>query len=376
MIEKKKQHICIFAPSAEIGGVERVMITLANGFVDNGHRVILIFAKKSGPMLNEVNRKVDIIGLGQKDWSKYQVLKSAFRLSKTLRKHSPDVLISANCIPNIVSIFASLLSRKKHLVILTEHNRLNLDVDSILKNLLVRIMYPASDAIVAVSHGDAQELQNTFKRYKKPIKSIPNPIDINRIIGAAGKSAVTTHKKPRLLSVGRLSKEKRHADLIYAFAQVRKQIDCTLEIVGDGPCRENLLQLIQKLRLTDSVTLAGEQLNPYGKIRDARILIVSSEMEGFGLVLVEAMALGTAVISTDCPHGPREILGANVWGRLVPIGDHEAMAAAILEEVRNPLTDKQNLVERSRTFGVKSAVEKYCEIFEKEFTNQEAPHPK
>jgi glycosyltransferase involved in cell wall biosynthesis len=132
--------------------------------------------------------------------------------------------------------------------------------------------------------------------------------------------------------VGRLNEQKDFPTLIRAFKIVyEKSKNARLIILGEGSEREHLMHLIKELGLVDIVSLPGFLQNPFSYMHRSQVFVLPSIHEGFGNVLVEAMACGCPVVSTDCPSGPREILNNGEYGHLVPVGDAAAMAAAILD---------------------------------------------
>ena len=165
---------------------------------------------------------------------------------------------------------------------------------------------------------------------------------------------------PVILGVGRLTQAKDFPTLIRAFALVRKKHPARLMILGEGEERSKLETLVQELGLEKEVSLPGFVDNPYKYMKRAAVFVLSSKWEGFGNVLVEAMALGTPVVSTNCPSGPAEILENGRWGRLVPVGDVYALAEAIIEtldEEHHP-----DVANRAKDFAVELAVEKYINV--------------
>jgi len=142
---------------------------------------------------------------------------------------------------------------------------------------------------------------------------------------------------PVILSVGRLTKQKDYPTLIRAFALVHRERPARLMILGEGEERPKLEALIQELSLDDDVSLPGFVDNPYAYMARSAVFVLSSAWEGLPTVLIEAMAVGTPVVATDCPSGPAEILEGGKWGKLVPVGDVEALAEAIARKISSPM---------------------------------------
>ena len=192
-----------------------------------------------------------------------------------------------------------------------------------------------ADAVVAVSRGVADDLVEHAPKCRDRIHVIYNPIITADIVSLA-KQAVEhpwfgPGEAPVVLGVGRLSEQKDFATLIRAFALVRRRRPVRLLILGEGEERARLEALVAELGLAQDVSLPGYAENPYKYMSKSALFVLSSGWEGFGNVLVEALAVGTSVLTTDCKDGPHEILETAQRGRLVQVGDFEAMAKEMLE---------------------------------------------
>jgi glycosyltransferase involved in cell wall biosynthesis len=166
---------------------------------------------------------------------------------------------------------------------------------------------------------------------------------------------------PVILSAGRLVKEKDYETLIRAFAMVRKKRPARLAILGEGAERNSLLELTERLGIKEDVALLGFKTNPYVYMARATVFVLSSTVEGLPNVIVEAMAVGTPIVSTDCKSGPREILDDGKYGILVPVGDADALAKAIEKQLDEP-TDKELLLKRSEDFSLEKVIDQFLEI--------------
>jgi glycosyltransferase involved in cell wall biosynthesis len=202
----------------------------------------------------------------------------------------------------------------------------------------VRRLYPQADGIIAVSQGASEGLRQAFGDFGIPIEVIPNPVVIPELYEWARQPLehpwFSHGEPPVLVTMGRLVPQKDLVTLIRAFALVRDQTRARLLILGEGEERPRLEHLIKDQSLEGDVQLPGFVSNPFPLVAAARGVILSSRYEGAPSVVVEALALGTPVAATDCPSGPREMLQNGRWGRLVPIGDVPALAAAMLEILR------------------------------------------
>ena len=165
---------------------------------------------------------------------------------------------------------------------------------------------------------------------------------------------------PVVLAAGGLRPVKDHTTLLRAFALVAAERSVRLVIIGDGAERDRLSELARKLGIDGSVELPGFQRNPFAWMARARVFVMSSIFEGAPNALVQAMACGTTVVSTDCPGGTREILGDGAWGALTPVGDHRALAAAISEALNNPKAPSA-LIGRANDFSAEPSISAYEE---------------
>jgi glycosyltransferase involved in cell wall biosynthesis len=229
---------------------------------------------------------------------------------------------------------------------------------------LIHYGYPKADAIVAVSQSLADDLSQTARLNTASIQVIHNPI----VTGSfkeqqrhCVKHPWFAEETPVVLGVGRLSEQKNFDLLIKAFALARQQKKLRLMILGEGEKRKALEQLIKQLGLEQDVQLMGYVDNIAAYMTKASIFVLSSDYEGFGNVLVEAMACGCPVVSTDCPVGPSEILAAGRYGQLVPVNNAALLADALLEGLANP-KDANALRHRAEEFSVEVILPKYKRV--------------
>jgi glycosyltransferase involved in cell wall biosynthesis len=201
--------------------------------------------------------------------------------------------------------------------------------------------FAAADTLIGVSDGVCAALERLLRgRRAPPIRRIYNPIDLEAFARLAREPAahpwLQAKETPVILSVGRLVRAKDYPTLIRAFALVRKRQECRLIVLGEGRQRPRLESLIRRLGLADSVDLPGFAPNPFAYMARADLLALSSIFEGNPNVLVEAMAVGTPCVATDCRSGPRETLAGGRYGPLVPTGDARALAQALLATLAHP----------------------------------------
>ena len=360
-----KQKVALFLPSLRGGGAERVMINLARGFSEQGLKVDLVLAKAEGPYLCQVPPEVRVIDLHSD-----RVLRSLPELARYMGRERPEAILSALNHANVVTIWASKLSRVPCRVVVSVHGTLSPSIayDAGLRRRLIPnligIFYPWADEIVAVSSGVADDLSKITGLQRERIQVIYNPVVGPELLEKAKEALnhpwFAPGEPPVILSVGRLTKQKDYSTLIRAFALVRQEHPARLMILGEGEERPKLEALVRELGLDDDVSLPGFVDNPYAYMARSAVFVLSSVWEGLPNVLIEAMAVGTPVVSTDCPSGPAEILERGEWGRLVPIGDVEEMATAIIATLNDP--NHPDVSKRAQHFGVEKSVQAYLEV--------------
>lgn len=331
--------IAIFIPSLTGGGAERIMVNLANALIQEKIKVDLVLAKVEGPYINDVANGVNIVDLDSK-----RVLTSLPKLVRYLRKEKPASILAAMEHANIVALWATKIARVKTRVIMTVHNSLSQIVNkSTMRGLiylsLIRLFYPFANAVVVVSKEARKDFLKMTNLDSQNVKVIYNPVVTSEIYK---KSKVLVEhpwfapgEPPVILGVGRLSKQKDFSTLLKAFAIVRNQLKARLLIIGEGSERRNLEKLADELGCKDDVDLHGFVHNPYAYMAQATVFVLSSAWEGLPTALIESLAIGIPVISTDCPSGPREILQNGKYGILVPIGEPGQLAVSIMEVIQD-----------------------------------------
>ncbi|WP_349262789.1 glycosyltransferase [Allocoleopsis sp.] len=361
--------VAIFLMDLDGGGAERVMLNLARGFAEQGLKVDLVLVKAEGPyslQLPQLSQKVRVIKLENS-----RLILSLPALARYLKQEQPPVLISALEDTNMIALWARRLAGVSTQVIVTVHNHLSRAAKHAtkLKHRLtpqfVKWFYPRADTIVAVSQGVAEDLVDMGLPSEK-IKAIYNPIVTPEFSEKLQESVdhpwFSSGQPPVILGVGRLDKQKDFPTLIHAFARVRQQHEVRLMILGEGNERSHLESLAQSLGLAEEhVVFPGFVANPYAYMAQAAVLVLSSAWEGFGNVLVEALAAGTPIVSTDCESGPAEILANGQYGKLVAVGDSEGMAKAIAQTLEEA-PDSKFLQERADEFSLKKALTQYQQL--------------
>lgn len=361
MTQLPKPEIALFLPALNDGGAERVFVNLAGALARKNHAVDLLVVKKEGPYLAQVSPQVRVIELGGRG-----MLRSFWPLVGYLRQHGPRVLFSALPGPNLVALAAKILSPTR--VIITQHMHISGDMAiarklrTKIRALCMRFFYRFADGFMCVSEGLADDFARHTGVRRNRITVIHNPVYDPDILQRAKEDPhhpwFEERAAPVLLSVGRLAPPKDYETILNAIMD----LPVRLIVLGEGPLRSHLEGMIKKLGLQDRVDLPGFAENPYAYMARADLLVHSTHFEGFGNVLVEALAVGTPVVATDCPSGPAEILEQGRWGKLVPVGDPVAMRRAIQATLETPEIDKIGLRQRAQYFSIERAAEQYLRL--------------
>lgn len=399
-----KAHLALFMRDLEGGGIQKTLLRLATSFSQRGHRVDLVVYKAKGPYLEHIPPGVNLVALKcpvfkpvarglafgyvltadppsvrslpqalRQAWEISPWLKPLPALRQYLRRARPQALLAAGSVLNCVALLARRLAATPTRLVVSEHDHLSSYIKGkprqqpcwrSLPRLIGRT-YPWADAVVAVSNGTGNELASTAGFPRERIATVYNPVVSAELLEQA--EAPLDHawfspgSPPVVLSVGRLDDEKDYPTLLRAFARVRAQRPVRLMILGEGRGRPQLEALAAVLGIAGDVALPGFVANPFAYMRRASVLALSSLYEGLSNVLIEALACGCPVVSTDCPSGPGEILQGGRYGKLVAVGDDRALASALLEALESR-PDRERLRQRGAEFSVDRGTEQYLEI--------------
>lgn len=358
-----QRKVAFYLPTFTPGGIEQVLLTLAREFTTRGIHVDILVADKRGPYKKQIPNDGKIIDLGTG-----RVAYSLLPVVRYLHQQRPDVLFSGHTHANIICTCASLLSRTDVTSAVSVHTAESVKrYDGIRSRVIRRLIpltYRQADQIIAVSDSTANSIAAFAGLSQDKITVIHNPVpqpqeDINTNV----HPWINANDQTVILGAGRLASEKDFPTLISAFERVHDvKPDARLIILGKGDERLALERLIKQRNLSEYIDLQGYVENPTPYMHGADVFVLSSRREGFGLVLAEAMAVGTPVVSTDCPTGPADILGNGEYGKLTPVGDARSMATAIDETLNDPLPSEK-LKRAIKEYAPSKVASEYLDVF-------------
>jgi glycosyltransferase involved in cell wall biosynthesis len=386
------------------GGVERTTLKLVGGLLRRGHKVDLVLLRPGGRLEPELPAGAGVVmlqpnGLRAGRWAAVRAdpgglplmtktvllaqprylpssLLHLSSLADFLRRARPDILLSAKHWPNLCAVWARDLAGVPTRVVLSVRTSLVEHKNSLRcedRRAQMHRYFPRADAIVTVSHDLASELADFAAIDRGRITVIYNAV-VDEALGAAAAEApdhpwLEHGGPPVILGVGRLAAQKGFETLVRAFARVRGERASRLIILGEGKTADlsrdaarRIMGLAAELGVAEDVSLPGFKHNPFAYMTRAAAFVLSSHYEGLPAVLIQAMACGCPVVSTDCPTGPREILEDGRYGPLVPVDDDLAMAGAISGVLDAPL-GASVLRERAQEFSLAAATDAYLDLF-------------
>lgn len=397
----RADHIALLLPSLAGGGAERSIINLAAGFVSRGRRVELLLCKAKGDLMDQVPEGVSLVILDatpglfarallalRHPLDTLSLLRPILLAKKNppevasipairryLRQEKPDVLLSALTYANLAALWAAE-NKPTTPVVVSERIALWTFCNAADNKRkwrwryapqLVRRIYTRAHAVVTVSQHAADELNEKIGLQHPRILPLHNPVVDERLRNLANEP-VDHHwfadtDIPIILSAGRLTEQKDFGTLLSAFALVRAKRPARLVILGEGRLRDDLEHQACTLGIQDAIDFPGFVDNPFKYMSRASVFVLPSLYEGLPGVLIQAMACGCPVVSTDSPGGSADILQQGKHGELVTIGDKEDMARGILAQLDTP-TPREQLLSRAEDFSVECAVDNYLALLD------------
>ncbi|MES9834260.1 MAG: glycosyltransferase [Candidatus Thiodiazotropha sp. DIVDIV] len=362
-------HVCLFILKFGDGGVERMMVNIARGLSLIGVRVDFIIKNSNAPYLHLLPNSVRVI--------KFPVAKQSEALPKLLdylQHNDPDIVVSAKILDDEIALKAKQSHKGKTRFYLRPGTALISRMKARgmgwirrwLKTRNLVKLFNQADGVVAVSQGVADEVMQLSKVSQDRITVIKNPTITPELYELSEAEVpdpwLAADQPPVILGIGGLRRQKDFPSLIQAFAQVRQQLPCRLMILGQGNKEAQLKLLAQELELGDDFRLVGFVDNPYVYLKHAGLFVLSSLWEGSPNVLTEALALGTPSVSTDCPSGPFEVSRGGEVLPLVPVGDVDRLAEAMLQTLRES-PDQEKLKSAVSEYTLEKSARSYLAAF-------------
>lgn len=356
--------ISLLLPDLRGGGAERVMLDLAREFGNAGHQVEIALMRAVGDFLLGAKREFCVVDLATP-----RARNLLFTFARHIRRSRPDAILVAMWPLTVIAPLAARLAGFRGRLIISEHAMLSWQYadHGALYGLALRASvfagYRLANARVGVSRGTCSDMAALARMSRDkfvPIHNPVRPVDQSEFVDLHSANVIWGSGRPRILTVGNLKAVKNHSLLLHAFAALDIP-EARLMLLGQGQNEASLRTLAQDLGIADSVIFAGFHPDPAQFYASADLFVLSSDHEGFGNVIVEALSYGLDVVSTDCPSGPAEILQNGRFGHLVPVGDAHALASAMEDALSAP-ADAEALKRRAADFAPEIAACKYLEL--------------
>ena len=355
--------LAFFIPGLNGGGAQRVFVTLVNTLVNmTDHPIHLVTSREGGAFADLVDERVVRVVLGQK-----RVSLSVLPLARYIRSERPAAMISTLDYSNVIFLVATMFANVPLRKVVREANVIpdqfssawNKGASHVLR-FLMRLLYRRADDVIIIT----KDVERSLVRHRiasvDRMRRIPNPVIVNTVAERVSKRGAPPGGK-FILAIGRLTYQKGFDVLIRAFANLGDR-DIRLVILGTGPLEAELRSLARKNGVTERVLFPGFVQNPRDYLRAAALFVLSSRWEGFSNVLTEALATGTPIVSSDCPGSPREVLEDGRLGRLVRVGDPNALADSIFQELRCSSGSRDERIQRAQRYLPENIAQKYLQV--------------
>ena len=344
------------------GGAERVVSVLLKNLSRENRKFYLILLQDK--IYYDIPKDVEIIRLNSRFFG-------FLKLREIVKEKGLNTVISFLGRSNYTNILAKSAGHKVYISERVNPSQMHSKgISGLINRILTKQLYPKADLIFTNSLGTRNSLDQDFGIIKEKIKAIYNPINLEKIQEICQNELEPKYEKifsnPVVINVSRLNRQKGQDSLIRAFKVVKEEIpNAKLVILGEGELAGRLKRQVKRLGLGVDVFFLGWQENPFKFIKHSRVFVLSSLWEGLPNTLIEAMACGSAVVSTDCPSGPDEIIDNEKNGILVPLNDEKALAFAIIKVLKNPALAKKISLQaeiRAQDFSIKKIINQYEEI--------------
>ena len=368
-----RKQIIIYVPNLSGGGTERFFTQLAK-FLSKLEKYSVIYfysvnSSKSNPVKNNLFIKLKKTIFKRSIFAIWEIIFFSWR-------EKPSIILSAQNHPNVLFSLLRFLLPKSTKLIISERSFTNLALRDAkflprkILNKLIPIAYKNADSIHCLTNRIQDILIKKYDIPKTKINVIPNFIDLDNVQKQSFKKhnfslIKKINNSPYIISIGRLHNQKGFEYLIKAFSSLTDLIPHKLVILGEGPLMNNLKDQVKVLKLGNKVIFAGFLKNPYPILKKADLFVLSSLYEGMPNALLEAISLNVPIVSSDCPSGPREILGSEYENLLYDPYDIDALAKLILNQINKPIKEKQTILEKG--FSVEQVLKKYEKLINSPF---------
>lgn len=357
------KKVMFFLSNLNGGGAQRTIVNIINKINRNKFEPILVVLdlNKEHPYYKHLPMNLKIININRR--AKYSV----FKIAKILKDENPDTILSTLSQVNIAVSMAHMISGIRAKLILRETTHRKKSSMNFIKYYLSKWCYNYCNQIVALSEGVSHDIESLYGVEKEKITVIYNPINIDEIVKKGNENYDLPDADLKIVACGRLEEEKNFVLLLEALAEFNKEYeDWNLHILGEGSLEKDLKKIAINNNIDNKVYFVGFQDNPYKFMNRADLFVLTSKREGFGHVIVEAMATGTPVLASKCPHGPREILDNGSYGLLFENNNRKDLVTNFKKVYyNNELLSKLRLLskERAETFNINKIVDEYENIF-------------
>ncbi|WP_373506949.1 glycosyltransferase [Thiocapsa sp.] len=363
------QRIACFFSTSGHSGVDRAAKHLIPALARRGYQVDLLKVRRHGPHLDAIPDGVSVVDLGSRHT--YACVPALVRY---LRRERPAVMLSDKDRVNRTALLAGWIARRlagaPTRLVFSSGTTISIDLATrgelerwVQRNSMGRL-YPFADQVIVTSTGVADDMARYTGLARDRIRVVPSPVVpeslFTETLARPDHPWLGRSDMPLILGAGELCGRKDFETLLHAFARVRAHRPCRLMILGQGRARERLLALAAELGVADDFALPGFVPEPYAFMAHADLFAFTSRWEGLGFVIIEALAVGTPVVATDCPSGPREILQDGRIGPLVPVGDAAALAAAMMQTLDAPPPEAL-LRDAARPYEIEASIDAYLD---------------
>lgn len=364
-----------FLPQLGGGGAEMNAARVGAALASMSHEISFAVCRGPGTYAQSLSDKVavEVLKTGRINSSTLRLIRSAGPLREYISRRRPDILCPVMDRWSLAALAAVRKLKNRPKVVLSIQNSLKAKyvdrptLQSRTELALIRRFYPRADHVIALSNGVADELQELVPALEGRISVVHNAgaedVEQDRVTPPAIERPASGQL---IVACGRLVEQKGYPYLLRAFSRLVLDRDLHLWILGEGPLQQKLSAMAESLGITSRVRFMGFRDEPQAYMRAADVFVLSSLWEGFGNVIVEAMATGTPVVATDCPHGPGEIIQDGVSGLLVPPGNEQALARALERSLADDDLRQQlsaAALRRAEDFSPGNIARQYADVF-------------